>query len=613
MLFGPSAAGFTYINTFFFKDPSTCQFFVIIFNFFIGMGGPLASFILRILNASDEDSDFYLNIARITEWCLRINPSFCLGHALFFIINIPFIGFTSSRAGEVDAWDSDVVLYDVIVMAIQSIIYPIIAIYIDKASSNPSIVQKWKSFIHLVSFKWLKQYFSRSGPESQIYASDDAEIDGDIKAEEERVLSQDKSEEAIVLKNLVKQWNPQKIAVNKLTLGIPAGECFGLLGINGAGKTTTLGMLTAEFPPTEGDAWLNGYSVTHEPDLIRRSIGYCPQFDAHFMNMTGREHVELYANIKGVPSDQLSYLCSAKLKEVGLNEEDADKLSAGYSGGMKRKLSVACASIGEPRIVFLDEPSTGMDPVARRDLWKTILGMVKGGSTSVVLTTHSMEECEALCPRIGIMAGGRLKCLGSAQHLKSRYGKGYQVELTIQTHKFDDEDYLKNLKLILESCGVTNGDIEALPAITEIAERTFLDFEKTKLSVEAITGDNSLSSMLTSTDPYGYVIFKDASSFTGVSAVSLASFVTNEIRVKRIITHMSKSYEDSILRERQESKCRFEVGSDGIKVSSIFEMIEEQKDSLKLEDYGISQTSLEQVFNIHAEIAEQEKQGLVEY
>jgi len=475
------------------------------------------------------------------------------------------------------------------------------------------MVQKWKAFVSIISFKWVRDYFNRSGGESQIHTDDEVELDEDVRVEEERVLSQDKSDEAIVLKKLVKQWNPQKIAVNKMTLGIPAGQCFGLLGINGAGKTTTLGMLTAEFPPSEGDAWLNGYSVSKEPDMIRRSIGYCPQFDAHFMNMTGREHVELYAKIKGVPKDQLLFLCSAKLKEVGLSEEDADKLSAGYSGGMKRKLSVACASIGEPRIVFLDEPSTGMDPVARRDLWKTILSLVKGGSTSVVLTTHSMEECEALCPRIGIMAGGRLKCLGSAQHLKSRFGKGYQVELSIKAHSTNDEDYLKNLKTIVDSFDASLcADVES-PQIVDTAEKTFLDLEKAQAALTAITGDDMLSSMLNSTDPYGYVIFKDASSVTGVAAVSLASFATNELRVKSMISHMSDSYTDSVLRERQESKCRFEIGLEGVKVSSIFEMIEEKKDILKLADYGVSQTSLEQVFNIHAEIAEQEKEGRVEY
>lgn len=137
--------------------------------------------------------------------------------------------------------------------------------------------------------------------------------------------------------------------------------------------------------------------------------------------MTGREHVELYASIKGVSKDSIKQVASYKLKEVGINEYDADRLSSVYSGGMKRKLSVACATIGQPKIVFLDEPSTGMDPVARRDLWKVISKMVSqvdsdgNPSTSMILTTHSMEECEALCPRIGIMAGGKLRCLGSAQ------------------------------------------------------------------------------------------------------------------------------------------------------------------------------------------------------
>merc|ERR1712194_432755 len=144
--------------------------------------------------------------------------------------------------------------------------------------------------------------------------------------------------------------------------------------------------------------------------------------DAHFMNMTGREHVELYAAIKGVDQKVVKEAAEAKLAEVGLSVFDSNRLSAGYSGGMKRKLSVACATIGQPQIVFLDEPSTGMDPVARRDLWKVISRMVQGNGstadedrTSVILTTHSMEECEALCPRIGIMAGGKLRCLGSAQ------------------------------------------------------------------------------------------------------------------------------------------------------------------------------------------------------
>lgn len=159
-------------------------------------------------------------------------------------------------------------------------------------------------------------------------------------------------------------------------------------------------MLTAEFPPTKGDATIAGFSVTHQPEAIRRRVGYCPQFDAHFDNLTGREHVELYASIKGVPKDMIWEAAAAKLAEVGLREVDADRLSAHYSGGMKRRLSLACALIGQPQIVFLDEASTGVDPVARREIWKVISDHVTGDKhmpasekPSIILTTHSMEEC----------------------------------------------------------------------------------------------------------------------------------------------------------------------------------------------------------------------------
>ena len=126
----------------------------------------------------------------------------------------------------------------------------------------------------------------------------------------------------------------------------------------GAGKTTTLQILTAEFPPSSGDATLAGFSVTKEPEKTRRRIGYCPQFDAHFENMTGREHVELYASIKGVPKEKVKASSAACLSEVGLSPEDCDRLSSHYSGGMKRRLSLACALIGQPQIVFLDECTT---------------------------------------------------------------------------------------------------------------------------------------------------------------------------------------------------------------------------------------------------------------
>jgi ABC-type multidrug transport system ATPase subunit len=166
-----------------------------------------------------------------------------------------------------------------------------------------------------------------------------------------------------------------------------------------------------------------------------------------FELLSAREHLLLYARLKRVPEPQVLAAVKTKLTELGL-DECADRKSAGYSGGQKRKLSLAIALIGGPQILFLDEPSTGMDPIARRKMWRLISRVCAGGGgggagggmgqgagrrgCSLVLTTHSMEECEALCTRIAIMAAGRMRCLGSSQHLKTRFGQGYQVEIGLK-------------------------------------------------------------------------------------------------------------------------------------------------------------------------------------
>lgn len=378
-----------------------------------------------------------------------------------------------------------------------------------------------------------------------------------------------------------------------------------MLGINGAGKTTTMGMLTAEFPPTSGDATLAGFSVSREPQKTRRRIGYCPQFDAHFANLTGREHVELYASIKGVPSELVKEAAAAKLKEVGLSEKDSDRLSVGYSGGMKRRLSLACATIGQPQIVFLDECSTGVDPVARREIWQLVSDMVSGTNvpenerTSVILTTHSMEECEALCPRIGIMANGRLRCLGSAQHLKNKFGQGYQLELKVNIIDSEDDDYVANVTTLAQ---LKNASIEN-------SEDVLYNLDEARAALRSLTDDNFLADMVTEDNPTGYPVWKDATSGYGVALDSLAAFATTELRMKNVEDFVKSHYPDHILRERQDTKARYEVSSKGVRISEIFASIEMEKEKLRLSDYGVSQTSLEQVFNMHAAEAEKLKQG----
>lgn len=254
--------------------------------------------------------------------------------------------------------------------------------------------------------------------------------DDDVEAEKERILSGKASDDLIRLEGLRRVY-PQKVAVNNLYFGVPSNQCFGFLGVNGAGKSTTLKMLTGDETPSQGTAFLGNHSILKEPIAVRRMMGYCPQFDAIHPLMTGEETLEFYARIRGVAEEKIQQMVATLSERLTLTQDNQHKRPAGtYSGGNKRKLSVGIALIGNPKVVFLDEPSTGMDPVSRRFMWDFISQTMQ--DRAVILTTHSMEECEALCSRIGILVHGRLKCIGSSQHLKDKYGSGFEFLLTIQ-------------------------------------------------------------------------------------------------------------------------------------------------------------------------------------
>ncbi|KAG2506212.1 hypothetical protein JM18_009330, partial [Phytophthora kernoviae] len=258
------------------------------------------------------------------------------------------------------------------------------------------------------------------------------EIDEDVEREAQRVACGGADEDAVKLMGLRKVYPGGKIAVRNLSFGLKRGECFGFLGINGAGKTTTMKMLTGDVHPSHGTATLGGFDILSQQIEVRRQIGYCPQFDALFDLLTVREHLELFGAIKGVPQNLLDRVVTEKIHQLNLTDFE-NKLAGSLSGGNKRKLSVAIAMIGNPAIIFLDEPSTGMDPVSRRFMWDVIANIsTRGKESTIVLTTHSMEECEALCSRVGIMVGGRLRCYGSVQHLKSRFGDGLMLDVKLK-------------------------------------------------------------------------------------------------------------------------------------------------------------------------------------
>ena len=204
------------------------------------------------------------------------------------------------------------------------------------------------------------------------------------------------------------------------------GQLFCLLGHNGAGKTTTINILTGNFLPSKGDAYINGKSILTEMENIRQSMGVCPQHDILYEDLTAIEHLELYACLKNIPRSEQKNLIAEKLADVTLTSVGNKRVSS-YSGGMKRRLSVAISSIGNPDIIFLDEPTTGMDPLSRRHVWELIERMKKG--RIIVLTTHSMEEADVLADKIAIMAHGKLRCVGNSLHLKSHFGDGYRINI----------------------------------------------------------------------------------------------------------------------------------------------------------------------------------------
>ncbi|GMP33514.1 hypothetical protein CsSME_00006800 [Camellia sinensis var. sinensis] len=213
-------------------------------------------------------------------------------------------------------------------------------------------------------------------------------------------------------------------ALKGLWVNFAKDQLFCLLGPNGAGKTTAINCLTGITPVTAGDALIYGHSVRSSVGMsnIRKIIGVCPQFDILWDALSGREHLHLFARIKGLPAASIESVAQKSLAEVKLTE--AAKTRAGsYSGGMKRRLSVAISLIGDPKLVILDEPTTGMDPITRRHVWDIIENAKKG--RAIVLTTHSMEEADILSDRIGIMAKGRLRCIGTSIRLKSRFGTGF--------------------------------------------------------------------------------------------------------------------------------------------------------------------------------------------
>uniref|UniRef100_A0A672M6Q8 P-type phospholipid transporter n=1 Tax=Sinocyclocheilus grahami TaxID=75366 RepID=A0A672M6Q8_SINGR len=406
LLYGWSITPLMYPASFIFSVPSTAYVVLTSINLFIGINGSVATFVLELF------IDEHLNeVNRILKKVFLIFPHFCLGRGLIDMAKNQAMADAFQRLGtkqNLEPLSWDFVGKNLFAMAVEGIVFFIF-----------TVLLQYKFFVNLS--RWSGFVLPPLGTE-----------DEDVARERDRVKSGRAVGDILILKDLSKVYKAgRKPAVNRLCLGIPRGECFGLLGVNGAGKTSTFRMLTGDTRITYGEAFLSNHSVLTEMEKVHQLMGYCPQFDAISDLLTGREHLEFYARLRGVPEAHVAKVAQWGVQKLGLSQY-AEREAGGYSGGNKRKLSTAISLIGAAPVIFLDEPTTGMDPKAKRFLWNCILSVIKEGR-SVILTSHSMEECEALCTRMAIMVNGRFQCLGSVQHLKNRFGDGYTIILRLST------------------------------------------------------------------------------------------------------------------------------------------------------------------------------------
>nr|QUF59429.1 ATP-binding cassette transporter Abca3-like1 [Brachionus angularis] len=299
--------------------------------------------------------------------------------------------------------------------------------------------------------EFLKNIFSNLIKKKFKYISMNESIEDDVQKEIYRIKNSNlnllSSNEPLIVNNLLKLFRKKNVnvsAVDNLCFGVKSHTCFGLLGMNGAGKSTTFKIITGELEPNKGDVLVNGFSIQAKNSLARQNLGYCPQFDRLIEFLTVKETLNLFALLRGIDAELALKLSKDMLDIFQLNEFKNTYVQ-NLSGGNKRKVSCAIAFIGKPSVVILDEPSTGIYSGARKFLWNIIKKARDLGMT-IVLSSHSMEECEALCDKLGILLNGQLQCLGTIPDIKNKYGNGYRLLI-----KCNHSEQLENVILNLDN------------------------------------------------------------------------------------------------------------------------------------------------------------------
>ncbi|XP_047149989.1 ABC transporter A family member 7-like isoform X2 [Vigna umbellata] len=381
---------------------------------------------------------------------MELYPGFALYRGLYefsqYSFNGDALGTDGMRWGDLS--DSENGMKEVlIIMFVEWILVLSFAYYIDQllsTGSRKSPLFFFKRFQKKPHSSFRKPSIRRQ--KSKVFVQMEKPDVAQEREKVEQLLLEPTINQAIVCDDLRKVYpgrdgNPEKLAVRGLSLALPQGECFGMLGPNGAGKTSFINMMIGLTKPTSGTAFVEGLDIITHMDGIYTSMGVCPQHDLLWESLTGREHLLFYGRLKNLKGSALTEAVEESLKSVNLFYGGvADKKAGKYSGGMKRRLSVAISLIGDPKVVYMDEPSTGLDPASRNNLWNVVKRAKQ--DRAIILTTHSMEEAEVLCDRLGIFVDGSLQCIGNPKELKGRYGGTYVFTMTTSV---DDEKAVENL------------------------------------------------------------------------------------------------------------------------------------------------------------------------
>ncbi|KAL4325993.1 hypothetical protein GQ457_11G008730 [Hibiscus cannabinus] len=606
--YGLAIASSTYCLTFFFSDHSMAQNVVLLIHFFTGLILMVISFIMGLIKTTENTNSFLKNF-------FRLSPGFCFADGLASLALLRQ-GMKDKSSDGIFDWN--VTGASICYLGVEAIGYFLLTLGLEilpTCKLTPARLMKWWRNKQYQGDDSVLEPFLKSSSETSVLLDEDI----DVRTERHRVLSGSIDNTILFLRNLRKVYpggndHRAKVAVDSLTFSVQAGECFGFLGTNGAGKTTTLSMLTGEESPTEGTAFIFGKDISSNPKAVRRHIGYCPQFDALLEHLTVQEHLELYARIKGVSDYIMNDVVMEKLVEFDLLKH-ANKPSYTLSGGNKRKLSVAIAMIGDPPIVILDEPSTGMDPVAKRFMWEVISRLsTRQGKTAVILTTHSMNEAQALCTRIGIMVGGRLRCIGSPQHLKTRFGNHLELEIKptevssadmenlchiIQEMLFDIPSHPRSLLNDLEVC---IGGIDSITSENASVAEISLSKEMI-IVVGRWLGNEERVKTLISSRPIADGLFGEQLSEQlirdgGIPLPIFSEWWLAREKFSAIDSFIHASFPGATFHGCNGLSVKYQLPyREGLSLADVFGHLERNRNESSIAEYSISQSTLETIFN----------------